>query len=81
MVNTVKVKVAARLNFTAKEKSLLRFSDSWRDPSKSNALVVRCTREVNRAARWVGNVANIQCCHCQFPIPMRMFDVDGINWS
>ena len=30
-------------------------------PSKSNVQAARCTREVNRAARWVGNVANIQC--------------------
>ena len=32
------------------------------DPSKGNVQAARCTREVNRAARWVGNVANIQCC-------------------
>ena len=39
------------------------------DPSKCNAQAERCTGEVNRAARWVGNIANIQCCRYSVPIP------------
>lgn len=29
----------------------------------------------------MGNVANIQCCQCQFSISMGVSDVGSTNWS
>ena len=50
------------LGFSSEVESVgtLRVGDLGQ-PTKCNAQAARCTREVNRAARWVGNVANIQC--------------------